>query len=240
MKALFALAIALALGTLGAGCQENWQSFYIQEVKALNDPPECIAPAVESAPYMSSGTLDVSLRNTYQAFLFVNNGLISREDPTLPVAESNGIFVQAAVVNIEPDPQCGGAVAATEFEWTEAAFIEPSSVITLGVTLIPPAVGAGAAGAVAGCPDGKAHVTAVVQLFGITQGGIDVATQQFSFPITICSGCLLYYPPPLSPSNVADCESTSPSITESPCLIGQDRAVDFRLVEPCLSIRGGP
>jgi hypothetical protein len=184
---------------------------------------------------MSHGILDVSLSWDYQAFLFVSNGMIPREDSTLPVAESNGIFVQAAVVNIEPDPQCPGAVPATEFEWVEAAFIEPSSVITLGVTLIPPAVGAAAAGSVSGCPGARADVTVVVQLYGVTQGNIDVATQEFSFPITICENCLVYYPPPLSPGDMADCDETSPAITAIPCIIGQDAVVDFRLVEPCIS-----
>ena len=49
MKALFALGFALVLLTLGSGCEDNWQSFYIEEVKALSDPPECVAPAVENS-----------------------------------------------------------------------------------------------------------------------------------------------------------------------------------------------
>lgn len=246
MKALLALGFALVLLTLGSGCEENWQSFYIEEVKALSDPPDCIAPSVESATYMSRGTLDVFLSRSYDAALYVTNGLIPRNDPTLPVTESNGIFVQAAVVNIEPDPQCG-VIPAVEFETTVAAFIEPSSAVTMGVLMVPasallaavpdldPATGlpSPTGGGVSSCPFGKANITAVVQLFGVTQGNIDVATQQFTFPITVCAGCLLFYPPPLG-TDLGDCEATSPAITAQPCEIGEDRRVDFRLVQPCV------
>ena len=41
MKALLVLGFALVLLGLGSGCEENWQSFYIEHVKALSDPPEC-------------------------------------------------------------------------------------------------------------------------------------------------------------------------------------------------------
>jgi hypothetical protein len=76
-----------------------------------------------------------------------------------------------------------------------------------------------------------------VQLFGITQSGTEVLTQEFDFPITVCNGCLEFCPPgldlqPAVPGCQCNCAAAGAGVDldEAPCMIGQDDLIDCRIL----------
>jgi hypothetical protein len=234
MKACLALVLASGLLAFGTGCQADWQGFFIHDNKRLGEAPSCEVPTEASATGLLAGLLDVSVRTSYAGYLFVENGLIARADPGLPRAESNGIFAQGAYLYYEPDPACPGTAGIPDMEVRFSNYIAPQGSATIGIYLIPDAVGALLRDAVALCPDGQAQITVTAQIFGITQAGTEMETQEFDFPITLCSGCLVYCPSGVdldttTPGCQCDCNSDIEQ-DEAPCHIGQDDLVDCRFV----------
>ncbi|MBN1772180.1 MAG: hypothetical protein JXB32_13010 [Deltaproteobacteria bacterium] len=233
MKACLALVLASGLLAFGAGCQDDWQSFFIQDNKRLGEPPGCEIPRESSAAGLVAGLLDLSVSSSYAGYLYVENGLIARADPGLPRAESNGIFVRGAYLYFEPDPACG-AGALPDMEIRFSNFILPQGSATIGIYLIPEVLGAGLRTALAGCPDQRAQITVTVQVFGVTQAGTEMETQEFDFPITLCDGCLVYCPTGVDlDTTTPGCQCNCNSDVEQedpPCHPGQDDYVDCRYV----------
>ena len=238
MKASLSLPLAVGLLAFGAGCIDNWESFFVHDNKRLGEPPGCEIPTDSNATGLVVGLLDVSVRRSYHAYLFTDNGLIAREDPGRPTAESNAIFVHGAYLNYEPDPLC--VVAMPPIETRFSNYIAPGGSATIGVEILPDSIGQVIAGAIGGCTDQRMTIIVTVELFGQTQAGIDVLTQPFDYPITVCNGCLVYCPigmtcPPLTPTPGTDCDchDTTVDTGELPCMPGQDDPIDCRLVPPC-------
>ncbi len=236
MKASLSLPLAVGLLAVGAGCMDNWQSFFVRDNKRLGEAPGCEIPTDPNATGLLGGVLDVSIAYGYAAFLFTENALIARADPGRGIAESNGIFVRGAYLNFEPDPLCPAAMPAVETRFSN--FIDPQGSATIGIWIVPEAIGQAIAGAVAGC--GRMNIVVTVEMFGQTQAGIDVITQPFDYPITVCNGCLAYCPigmacPPPTPYAGTDCDCGDTTIEtgELPCHPGQDDPIDCRLIPPC-------
>ncbi|MBI5499007.1 MAG: hypothetical protein HY907_02115 [Deltaproteobacteria bacterium] len=224
MKAFIALGLAFGLLTLGSGCQENWESFFILDNKRLGDPPECTIPTAQTAQGLTGGWMDVSRTHTYVTYLFVENGMIARADQGLPRTESNGIFVEGAYLYYEPDPRCPSAY--TDLEARLSVYIDPGGSSTIGLWAIPPTIGELIEADLHRCALETLDVTVTIQFFGTTQAGIEVLTQEFDYPVRVCDGCLLYVPPG---TDGIDCNDTSPPVEDLPCHPGQDDFIDYRL-----------
>jgi hypothetical protein len=236
MKASLSLPLAVGLLTFGAGCMDNWQSFFVRDNKRLGEAPGCEIPTDPNATGLLSGVLDVSIRHSYAAYLFTENAMIARADPGRGIAESNGIFVRGAYLNFEPDPLCPVMMPAIEARFSN--FIDPGGSSTIGIWIVPDSIGQAIADTIAGC--GRMDITVTVELFGQTQAGIDMKTQPFDYPITVCDGCLVYCPigmtcppPEPHPGTDCDCDDTEVDTGELPCHSGQDDPIDCRLVPPC-------
>jgi hypothetical protein len=182
--------------------------------------------------------LDASIASGYAAYLYVENGMISRADPGLPRAESNGIFIQGAYLFYEPDPLCPAAFPSMEARFSN--YLPPGGGSTIGIWIIPPSIGALMNSAAIGC-GGSMDVTVTVQMFGVTQAGTDMLTQEFDYPVHVCSGCLVACPLGMACAAstgtpwgfTCDCLDTDVEQADMPCHPGQDDLVDCRLVPPC-------
>jgi len=237
MKAFLPLAFAVGLLAVGSGCQDDWQSFFVHDNKRLGEPPGCEIPTEASAAGLLGGLLDTDVSTSYAAYLFVENGMISRADPGLPRAESNGIFVQGAYLYYEPDPACPGSYPSQEVRFSN--YIAPGGTATVGIWVIPPSVGQAMAETLAGCANGRLDVTVTIQMFGVTQAGTDMLTQEFDYPISVCAGCLIFCPTGIDLDPVADgcqcdCMNTEVELAEMPCHPGQDDYLDCRLSPECV------
>jgi len=209
-------ALALALSLSLGGCKDNEQSFYIEHMKVLPDPPECKVSTGDAV--LPEIIVDLALAGygDFFAWFQVTNGMMAREDYDNLKAESNGIFVDGA----ESALSIGDSPAGGE-ETDVNMYIEPeSSSILPGILLT--AQGFADLAAANGCLPVSEQGTAVradladgnldnpptseilgtgygrVRFVGHTQGGIDVETNPFTFAVSLCCNCYVNW------SEVAD------------------------------------
>lgn len=79
------------------------------------------------------------------------------------------------------------------------------------------------------------QVTVHLTVLGTTNAGLDVTSNEFSFDIEVCFGCLVSCPPESGDveSGIPLCENPeSPSV--SSCFLGQDEVFDCRYCVPLL------
>ncbi len=199
MKRLLGQTLAIvAAGLLATAvtpaCAENDQSLFVRMVIA--PPANCTYTSDATQAFISEGTLDVALTETYTPTLLVGNQLIQRGDQQAPRTEPNRVHIQGAVVRLtEPN---GGTFA--EFTTVTSGLAEPSengapSYCPTGITAIDQATSRRlrdrlVASVAAGGPS-RQLLIANIKVFGKTLGGIDVESGEFQFPITVCSGCLV-------------------------------------------------
>ena len=202
---------ALCLATAIAGCKDNEESFYIEHMKALPDPPDCVVSAGDAVE--DAIVVDALLAPNSDLFMWyqTTNALVARENYDNLVAESNGIFLEGSEASMEVGGQTIGTTSYRTLDMFLAA--ESSDVI--------PALSISADAfqelpGLLGCPtmqqvaqtltadlalDGRldaspvpgttASGTVSVRMIGHTQGGVDVETQTYSMPLEVCCGCLV-------------------------------------------------
>jgi hypothetical protein len=204
-------ALALALASVLAGCKDNEESFYIEHMKKIADPPDCKYSTGDG--FIPGVTVDLSLRNKDDFFGWfqVTNALMARENYDTLKAESNGIFVEGseAVVSI------GGATVGGSGTSDADNYIAPETTNVLPGLAIPGDLFTSLADSVA-CPDmstligdvsadlqadgmmstipgGDIEATGygTVRFIGRTQGGTKVQTNDYSFTINFCCGCYI-------------------------------------------------
>jgi len=227
MKPAFVAALLIALVAVEAGCTDNRATFFVRDIKVPTD--ECLLQSDRNAPYRSSGVLDLAIRDNYILTPLMENAMTSSTKLNPTSAESNRIQVSGAQVRIGLED--GTDVSGGDFFINVSAMIEPGGVTSVGFTGIP-------SGYMAGVPAGSV-VIVEFRMLGTTQGGKEVDTPWFAFPVTTCEGCLVFFSPE-SWDDVDDCYDCNSVGTggdiSQPCWIGQDELVDCRL---CASINPG-
>ncbi len=211
-----ACAAVLAVLSLGA-CADNDSSIFIRGVVALQSP-ECEAEADPSSPQWFEGVYDTMVRSDlgYTAVLLVGNQLVPRGDPDQLRTETSRVTIEGAEVVLLSE--AGSTI--TEFTVPSSGFVDPGTGDDPGyglmsALLIPPGQATGD------------RVIAEVRAFGTTLGGDEVESATFTFPITVCPGCLLSIP--AGALNGQFCDGVSEAeLPELPCRPGQDEPVDCR------------
>ena len=184
-------------------------------------PAGCVYAPDPAIPGLLQGRLDVGVADSYQL-----NLLLQGSDP------STATSVTGAHVTLT-----AGDMTIRDFDVVTSSFIEAGKNSVAGVT----AIDAPAAQALlAGLPNRLASelVIANVELRGRDPaGGSDVTSPVFSFPISVCNGCLIDF------SNANDdtalpqpnCRKPLPTPPPAtPCFVGQDEAVPCQL---CVATR---
>jgi len=204
------------------------------------DPKDCIAKAESSASLLSRGVLDLAFRQSYSAFLLVGNQLArAGADAT---GETERVSLRSAEITLTT---AGGAVLQ-KYSNVTVGFIDASTasaaygVATLDV--IPPDVGASAS------VQSAKLVIAKIRVLGEALNGTPMISSEAVFPITVCTGCLVQYPPeaadPTTPSGSSYLCTSSASATLAPaappCVIGQDVPFSCTLCAASLEICRDP
>lgn len=233
-------------GLVVAACADNEQTIFIRQVQAP-ESGECSYTADESATAYGLGVLDVALSNQYRAALLVANQMVPRADPDAPRAETNRVRLTEAEVHV----QLADGSEVGSFTVPGNGFVDPSTGSSPGygvfeTVLVDPASAQALAGKL-GCAGTRlasvGRVVTVVKVFGKTLGGKEVESSEFRFPIEVCCGCLVSFPPdatdPLSEKqpNCLGISETGSTI-EEPCLSGQDQPLDCRLCKAKLGAAG--
>jgi hypothetical protein len=187
----------------------------------------CTFTADPTQPVISAGILDAALSAEYAPVFLVGNQVVPRGDPTQPHTETSFITIEGAVVTITDS----NGTQLSSFTKPVAATVPPSSGTTpgfasLAVTIIDSSTSVNLGGG--GLVD---RVVSTVRFFGHTLGGESVESNDFGFPVDVCRGCLVAFPPAeqnnaLKTPNCALAGAAGGAASNIPCAIGQDLPVD--------------
>jgi hypothetical protein len=230
-----AMALAPAL-LAGPGCADNESTIFIRQVQA-HVAGSCGVDNSPTSLAVLRGSLDLAFQRQYRADLLVGNQLVPRGNSSQLRTETARVEIQGTIVRAE---DASGAVVWGPVTVPGAGFIDPASgsnpnygvVDTvllgsdLGATLVDPLMMN--RGVVR-------YFTSVAKVFGRTLGGMSVETGEWRFPISVCYGCLVVFPPDATDPKInpplPNCllSLTSGTNVVHPCIVGQDDAIDCRV-----------
>jgi hypothetical protein len=221
--------VAGGAGLLASACADNESSIFIRQVIVPSSGTCAYAGDPGSAAY-TEGVLDVAFRQEYVAGLLVGNQLVQRGSNEKIRTETSRFRVEGSEVRIEtPD----GEVLRGAYTVPTAGFVDPASGTTPGWGVVSSVLIDSMTGGVLAA-SGIGRVVSVVKVYGRTLGGQELESGEFRFPISVCYGCLVSFPPEANDPTqtpVPNClaSSSSGSSVESPCLLGQDQPIDCRV-----------
>ncbi|HET7542786.1 MAG TPA: hypothetical protein VFK05_23100 [Polyangiaceae bacterium] len=244
---------ALGLGSLLTGCGGNSNSGNTVEKAGTNekslfvvgvlapDASACTVKAERGATLLSKGVLDLAFSSSYTATLLVGNQFQSAgSTPSAPQTERvalNGAEVALATASGAPLGMY--TTAGTGFVDTAA---ESSAYGSITVPLVPAALHEGVS------LQGEEPIVATVKVSGEALDGTLMTSSALTFPIDVCSGCLVQYPPsaadptqpPGSPYKCASNDTGGEEGLHAPCIMGQDTAFPCTLCSGSLEICRDP
>lgn len=234
-------------GVIASACADNNQTLFIRQVQAP-ESGECGFSNDPQGDYYMNGVLDLMLTSQYRATLLVGNQIVPRGDSDRVRAETSRVSLDEAEVRVEYTD----GTEVNSFTIPGNGFVDPSSGSepgwgTFRTVLIDSATADGLRGALGATSTSRSskvgRVVAVVKVFGKTLGGREVETGEFRFPIEVCYGCSVSFPASrwlddgIHPvPNCLGCADASD--VETPCLSGQDEAVDCCLCHAVLGTAG--
>ena len=228
MRTVVGCLSASAIGVLSSACAHNDSTLFIQGVML---PPSsktggvCLYNASSTSAFQSEGVFDIGLASSYGAVLQLGNQMVQR-GPSGPGSdpvhtETNRIVINGAEITVT---DAAGAQRGN-FTSVASSFVDVGSSGTAGVGIVGiTAIDATtASGLCDDFPDPqiRKQLIVTVKAFGKTLGGTDVESQDFTYPVTVCKGCLVDRTSPcITPTG-----ATPPDATKTPCQQGADGAI---------------
>jgi hypothetical protein len=227
------LACAAAVSTACTHDNSSVFIFDVLEQQLVSPGSQCLYTSDPTQPYISAGVLDIGFRDTYFAEFLVGNQIVPQGNPTIPQTETSYVQFTGAVVRVT---DTSGNQLADYTEMVGAAALPPAQGTTpsyepIGVTIVDQGTVSQVEQAV--LQGGTRQLITHTYFFGQTLGGESVQTGEFSFPVTVCFGCLVSYSPSDIDENasvVPNCllaeGSSSGTALPGPCAPGQDDSID--------------
>jgi len=228
------LALVPAL-LAGPGCADSESMLYIRQVQA-RVAGNC---AIDNAPGSLSllrGSLDLAFQLQYSAALLVGNQLVPRGNSSQLRTETARIQVQGTIVRAEDTT---GAVVWGPVTVPGSGFVDPASGSNpsfgvIDTVLLGSELGSSLVPQLMTDRGLVRHFTSVARVFGRSLGGQSVESGEWRFPINVCYGCLVVFPPDAIDTKIApvpNCQlaSTTGTTVVHPCIVGQDENVDCRV-----------
>jgi hypothetical protein len=225
---LAGLTMLVGGGTVTSACVHNDSSIFIQNVLA----PQLVSPGqtckFTSDPtqlYLPSGTLDVAVLGGYGAVFLVGNQMVPEANPQTPTTETNNVRVEGAIVRIT---DAAGA-QLNSYSTPLGATLYPAvgttpSYTPIGATIIDPGTASKVAASSTLQAGGIAHLVTHTRFFGHTLGGRYIESDEFGFPVDVCSHCLV--PVCTTTPTMMTMTSGTASTEPIPCVLGQDFMFD--------------
>lgn len=232
-------------------CENNAVSLFIRQMQ----PPlvagvMCIIPLDPNIGRVAEGIMDVGIRDDYLANPLLQSSLVQTANPTFGRVESNGAIIDGFVIELR-DGSPEGPLVEVPFSVYQTSFVAPSlagtpSFAATTVQVIPPGIGArlrnevcviDRQGVTADCPVPRVRervkrIIVRMTAFGHTQGNISLETPTFDFPVNVCCGCTVQFPPDANAAETVypgpDCNSGIPILGPATCAPGQDFLLDCR------------
>jgi hypothetical protein len=229
MRTVIGVLAASAIGVLSSACAHNDSTLFIQEVMA--PPPTktgttCSYVPSPQAAFLSQGTFDIGLATSYEAVLQLGNQMVQRgpagpgSDPVH--TETSRIVINGAEVSVA---DATGAVIGN-FTSVATSFVDVGAtgiagLGAVGITAIDAKTASTLCGQFAD-PATRHQLVLTIKAFGKTLGGTDVESQDFTFPVTVCKGCLVDYSSACVP---AAGSMTTVDSSKIPCQVGADSSI---------------
>lgn len=210
-----------------ASCAHDDSSLFVRQVLApqggSSGGDSCSYKGDPSQPFLASGVVDVGFLASYRPVVLVGNQLSPTQKTDSFRTETSRVSLQGATVSLT-DTQ-GNEL--TSFSTLASGFVDPAAGTQPGwgiteVTLIDPKTIDGLRTQIPA--GGTKKLVARFKVFGQTLGGQSVETNEAQFPIDVCFGCLVFRPADAACDATADLGSV-----RTPCVFGQDQAIDCRL-----------
>jgi hypothetical protein len=238
------LAVVAAGGAVASACAHDDSTIYIYNAlaqPAIASGATCTFTPNPTQAVISTGTLDVSLGAGYVAEFLVGNQMVAQVDPTVPRTETSIVDIQGAVIRITDSSGnqlttytdlAAGSIPAASGGTPGYLPIAVTIVNPATVNLFFPTTDAGSA-RLGGAAAGQVRLVTYTKVFGKTLGGQYVESNEFEFPVTICSGCLIH----IAQSDISTVCPTTNCLGGSaanigatqPCAAGQDIFTDCSL-----------
>jgi len=232
LAGLALLAAVATGGTVVSACVHDDSTIFVDEVLApqlVTAGTTCAWTADPTQPHLTSGVLDVALTGEYVAEFLVGNQVVPAGNPNQPQTETSFVEIQGAVVTIN-DSQGNQLTSYTQ---PASIAIPPSSGTTPGYSPISlRIIDQATVQKLAVSYGSVAPVVTFARFYGQTLGGESVESNNFEFPVEVCNGCLISFsaadisPRFEAPNCVGNSTGASTTATASPCVPGQDFAID--------------
>ncbi len=228
---------ALAL----AGCVPAGASQFVYILGNSVVQPDCSFNASENGPFRSRGTVDLVLAGQYSFAASVFNGMpetIKLQDRKIndPRIEANVVQIESGTIKYEYaegfDDLAATASSHTAFV---GLTLRPQAVGGLSLPLLHPDLALAFFDKLAERdPDNPApsvQLVTKITLKGTMLDGTPFDTDEFIYPITVCKGCLLFFPTEakLGAGNPNCRNEENPPTLNERCQLGQDKSVDCRI-----------
>ena len=224
---------AAALGAMG--CAEDQSMLFVRQAQARvpSGTSGCTADNSPSSLVITDGTLDLAFRTEYTAALLVGNQLVARGNSSQLRTETSRVQIEGAEVRLED----GEKVEWGPYTVPGSGFVDPAtgSAPSFGLTetiLLGSAYG----NELAKNFDRRVvkRLTSVVKILGKSLGGASIQSGEWRFPLSVCYGCLVVFPPDANDPKLArqpNCSLPAGTGTtvNPPCVLGQDDAIDCRI-----------
>jgi hypothetical protein len=221
-----ALLITLALGLGASGCADNESSLFVEGILDISSS-DCVARPDASATFLSIGVLDVGLADGYIAAVQVGNQVTQQGNRDKLRTETSRIHLEGATGSVfTVDGQ------ELDFEVIGTGFVHPASGTDPGLAAmfvnivtsqqIQTLRDAG--------PAAWGQMVVRFRVYGTTLGGKEIESGDYDFPISVCNGCLIEYPPSANSAPAGmpyECGGGDDENTEEAnvCFLGQDQRI---------------
>src|SRR5262249_32037052 len=155
--------------------------------------------------------------------------LVARGNSSQLRTETSRVELQGTIVHAE---DASGAIAWGPVTVPGAGFIDPASGSNpnygvINTVLLGSDLGETLATQLMTSRNIVRYFTAVVRVFGRTLGGTAVESGEWRFPINVCFGCLVVFPPDAIDPKLNVIPNCGLSLTTGtnvvhPCIVGQD------------------
>jgi hypothetical protein len=236
-------------------CVEDTPSLFIVHNSALD---ENCAPIIRGNPieFQGTGTMDLTVASTYTMFPKVENLMAPSGSVTLGRGgggatggnnqyEGNRVTLRSAAVSFRA-PAGFDVALPRNLSLPLSGTLEPNGEIVTDLPVVNFALGNQLRSS-AQLRDRGASVPVVVEVkfHGVSTSGTDVESNTLTYPLTLCRGCLLTFPPdaddPAEPG--PDCrggfgEGSELSEFALSCFPGQNAPLDCRVCRAIVTSSG--
>lgn len=194
---VFGGVVVASVGGLSlSACAHDDSTIFIQSVLAppLVAPgtPTCVYTADPTQETISSGKLDIALRQTYDAAFLLANQIVARGDPSAPQTETSFVNIKRAVVRITDS----NGMVLNSYTRLVSAVIDPAQGTTPGYAAVFPVmiIDQGTVASLGNLAfDDVRRLVVFIKFSGDTLGGQYVESDEFQFPVDVCNECLITF-----------------------------------------------